>query len=171
MSASAPGPEYSDWLTKQEAADAIGVSTKTIEKFSAEGKLQSAKRSQPGRPPAAVYHPGDVEALRKERNPDAQPFVLPRESQALQTTSPTASPTSQIVVASAVLDALGLAARAMTDAVGKPEPPRLFLTLDQAAEFSGLPRSYLRELMREEKLPAIKTGRGWRIRRRDLEAL
>lgn len=35
--------DLSGWLTKQQAADIIGVSTKTIEQFTQQGKLQSAK--------------------------------------------------------------------------------------------------------------------------------
>ena len=50
-------------------------------------------------------------------------------------------------------------------------PERLFLTLAEAAEYSGLPHAHLRRLMAEGKLEALRTGSGWRIRRTDLERL
>ena len=40
-------PDYSTWLTKQQAADAIGVSTKQIERWTQEKRLQVAKWKRP----------------------------------------------------------------------------------------------------------------------------
>ena len=45
-----------------------------------------------------------------------------------------------------------------------------FMTVAAAADYSGLPRSYLRELIKKGDI-GIKTGAGWRIRRADLEKL
>ena len=51
-----------------------------------------------------------------------------------------------------------------------PIERKLFLTLAEAAAYSGLPKSYLHGLIGEGKLKAIKAG-GWRIRRSDLEQI
>ena len=45
---------------------------------------------------------------------------------------------------------------------------KLFLTIKEAARYSGLPQSTIRQLIRAEKLPAVKVG-GWRIKRSALE--
>ena len=50
-------------------------------------------------------------------------------------------------------------------------PERLFLTIPEAADYSGLPQAHLRRLMADGKLTGLKTGSGWRIRRADLEKL
>jgi excisionase family DNA binding protein len=52
-----------------------------------------------------------------------------------------------------------------------PIDRRIFLTLAEAAEFSGLPVVFLRRLMTSGKLKALKTGAGWRIARVELERL
>ncbi len=56
-----------------------------------------------------------------------------------------------------------------TTVVGVPIERRLFLTLAEAAEYSGLPVAFLRRLMATGKLKALKTGSGWRVSRAELE--
>jgi hypothetical protein len=61
------------------------------------------------------------------------------------------------------------AAKALS--VSRPYPiPRLYLTLEEASEFSGLSLEYLEQLVQEYKLTAVYDG-GWKIRRTDLESL
>lgn len=58
-------------------------------------------------------------------------------------------------------------------ALGVPRPhpaQRVYLTLEEAAEFSGLSFEYLERLIREQKVTAVDDG-GWKIRRIDLESL
>jgi hypothetical protein len=58
-------------------------------------------------------------------------------------------------------------------ALGVPQPyptPRLYLTLEEASEFSGLSLEYLEQLVQEYKLTAVYDG-GWKVRRTDLESL
>lgn len=47
---------------------------------------------------------------------------------------------------------------------------KLFLSVREAAEYTGLPISLIRRLIASEQLPAIK-ARGWRIKRNYLDAL
>jgi hypothetical protein len=48
--------------------------------------------------------------------------------------------------------------------------PKLFLTLEEAVEYSGLSFEYLERLIEEQSVRAIDDG-GWKIRRADLENL
>jgi excisionase family DNA binding protein len=48
---------------------------------------------------------------------------------------------------------------------------RIFLTIAESAELSGLPVRFLRRLMRDGTLKAIRVGAGWRIPRTELESL
>jgi excisionase family DNA binding protein len=50
-----------------------------------------------------------------------------------------------------------------------PVERRIFLTMAEAAEFSGLPVAFLRRLIASGKLKALKTGAGWRVARLELE--
>ena len=47
---------------------------------------------------------------------------------------------------------------------------KLFLTIQEATEYSGLPEAVIRRMIAQEVLPAVKTG-GWRIKRTYLEVL
>lgn len=47
---------------------------------------------------------------------------------------------------------------------------KLFLTIQEATEYSGLPEAVVRRLIAQEVLPAVKTG-SWRIKRTYLEVL
>lgn len=169
------GLDYSTWFTKQQAADAIGVSTKLIEQFAKEKKLQAAKWKRPeGGARVSVYHPDDVTRLRKERNPDAPPFVLPALGD--EPEAP-AGETNALAVHQSPIDFLQALAAALGSGSQNSEKrsvriaERLFLTLPEAADYSGLPQAHLRRLMKDGKLIGLKTGSGWRIRRTDLEKL
>jgi excisionase family DNA binding protein len=52
-----------------------------------------------------------------------------------------------------------------------PVTRRVFLTLAESAEFTGLPAVFLRRLVADGRLKALKTGAGWRIPRAGLEEL
>ena len=52
---------------------------------------------------------------------------------------------------------------------GVPVERRIFLTIAESAEFSGLPVAFLRKLIAAGTLKALRTGAGWRIPRLELE--
>ena len=52
-----------------------------------------------------------------------------------------------------------------------PLDRRIFLTIGESAEYSGLPVAFLRRLIASGKLKALKTGAGWRISRTAIEGL
>jgi hypothetical protein len=61
-------PDYQTWITKKEAAAALGMHTKSVEQFVKRGKLRAAK----WRPPAGghqivVCNPEDIRRIREER--------------------------------------------------------------------------------------------------------
>ena len=61
--------------------------------------------------------------------------------------------------------------QAQTARPAVPIERRLFLTIAECAEFSGLPASLLRTLIAAGTLPALRTGSGWRIARSEMETL
>lgn len=157
-------PDYRQWLSKQDAARALDCSTKTIEQLVHRGQLQQAfwKRPETG-VKIAVIHPGDVERLRKERNPAAAPFVMP----------PAEAPQSRLP-ARVLRGPLAELLRALAENSAKqPEVDlrhRVYLTIREASAYTGLPAAELRRLVRDGSLKIWPHGR-WRVRRTDLEAL
>lgn len=175
--------KYSDWLTKKQAADALEVSTKTVEKFASDKLLEFVMTKNPETGATIVkYHPRDVRKLRKERMPDAAPFVLPPDG-TVKILKADDSPAALMELPAA--PGIGAAlvktlAEGMTRATAQmferqanavPLHRRLYLTRAEAAQYSGLPLSEIMLRIKSQELPAIRTGRGWRIRRRDLERL
>lgn len=158
--------DLSAWLTKEQTREILQVSLRTLDSFVTEGKLQTAKRPQPGKPPATVYYPGDVEQLRKERQPAAH--VLPADSTQL---ARSVAETAQSGLADRVIVPLSFVEEALQHWQKRPEPPRLFLTIQEASHLSGLTQTYLRRAIANGLLPLFKDGRRLRIRRKDLEGL
>lgn len=175
--------DYSNWLTKQQAADAIGVSTKAIERFTRSGKLQQAFRPQAGSPHVAVYHPDDVARIAASRPPGPlPPFLVPGSG---EPANGNGNGHHALAVGSVTLGADRLAPltpgedlfRALVTSALKvvsetSETPTLYVTVKEAAAILGLPQVDVRVLIAGGELPCRKTRRGGiRIRRRDLEAL
>jgi Rps23 Pro-64 3,4-dihydroxylase Tpa1-like proline 4-hydroxylase len=61
------------------------------------------------------------------------------------------------------------AVNALTEQLTQPTP-RLYITLEEASEFSGLSLEYLGQLIQGEQLKAVYDG-GWKVRRADIESL
>lgn len=168
-----PKADYSTWLTKQQAADAIGVSTKTVEQLAKDRKIQAARWKRPETGATiVVYHPGDVQRIREERNPDAEPFVLPAESLHFPSDSKAVAVSTPPQNFMDFLHAVASQNSEKRSEVRLSE--RLFLSLEQAADYTGLGVGHLRRLIADGKLIPLK-GAGPRgaavIRRADLEKL
>ena len=172
-------PDYSGWPTKQQAAAAISVSTKQIERWAQEKRLQVAKWKRPeGGPAIVVYHPKDVERIARERNPNAEPFVLP----AANDEKPAADTGKAVAVrqpgAEQFVQAIAAAVSGMSQTSqnhpGVRLAERLYLTMGEAADYTGLGTGYLRRQIAEGRIELVK-GAGPRgasvLRRKDLETL
>jgi hypothetical protein len=174
--------QFADWLTKEQAAEKVGVSTKTIEREAARRRLQRRIRSRPGGSPIAVYDPAGVERMASERRAvdgevlptgEVVPYVLTRPD-AVGTPTPTAISEEQL--------------QALIDSINRKTAPALpAASADRAPESVPLaqkPRVTLREavqlgyraddlvaLVKAGKLENVGTPRRYRFRRRDLDAL
>jgi len=173
-------PDYSTWLTKQAAAHAIGVTTKSVERFVQAGQIQQARWQRDGRGPLlAVYHPTDVARVASERRQGSPaPFLVPAAADMpangnghgageLARVAPAPAPGDDVLRA--------LFAAALRAVSETSQTSALFLTVDEAAAVSGLTARDLRQAIRNGELPARhkeqRSWRTWRIRRKDLEAL
>ena len=171
-------PDYATWLTKDQAAAAIGVTTKSIERFVQAGQIQQARWQRDGRgPQLAVYQPDDVARIAAERQPGPlPPFLVPASTVSaagnghgsVNALTPSEDRLESIRPGEDLLRALvGAAVRVMSET---SQTPALFLTIAEASAVTGLSQAFLKRMIEAGTLSAVR-DRGWRIRRKDLEAL
>jgi hypothetical protein len=144
-------------LTKDEAAEALGKSRRTIETYAATGKLPCIYvTTKFGR--QATFDPGDVARLKAELESPIHRMIEPE---------PPATPPAPALRSHDPF--AGLAAHLAKLSPSNP-PPTIgkWLTLDQAHEQSGLPRAWLLAQARAGAPWAINCGTGkkefWRFR-------
>jgi hypothetical protein len=123
-----------EWWTRERAAQELGCDLRKLRKLAQGGRIRRQHVPPgPGRPYQSVlYHAGDVVAYKAERaagdGAPGLPWVRPAEAPA-----------------SAMPQALAL----LAERLAPPVRVRRWLTLDEAVEYSGLPRAYLLMLTRE----------------------
>lgn len=149
--------DFSTWLTKTQAAEAIGVSTKTIEQFAKDGKIQQAAWRPHNRgAEKAVYQPDDVARIASERKPGLAAFVLPagvtppvngNGHQALAV-SRNRDNSPAIAIDLSPLASLAAVLQTLADRapVSENTSEKLFLTIPEAAAVSGLSQAHLRRI-------------------------
>ena len=155
------GDQLGHWKSAAEAAEILKCSEKTISRMAAQGKIEKALRRVPGRKPMPVFNPRDIDRMHSQ-TVDLKPFPV----EAVKEEKALARAPSQ--------DGAKLFAQLLADRLGSPQAVplerKLFLSLEEASEYTGMPKGWLRRQIKSGELPAILSG-GWRIRRADLEKL
>ena len=162
-------------MNKQEAADYLDVSTRAIERYTAKGRLTPAyEKGRTGLAP--VYDKAQLDDLKKDMHtPGARPEVnvvkpdkpdrrsKPGKGKALALRGLGKSEAlAELIVA---IETARSAARPLA-----PLADKLTLNLSEASALSGLSRGHLRQAIEEKRLKARIIGRGFRVKRADLDA-
>ena len=155
------GNKLEDWKTQAEAAEILKCSEKTISRMAAQNKIQRALRRVPGRKPMPVFNPNDVERFRSE-TVDIKPFPV--------TAGKEAKSLARVPSQDGVKLLAQLFAERLSSSRSVPVEQKVFLKLNEASEYMGMPKAWLRRQIKDGKLKAVLAG-GWRIRRADLEKL
>ena len=156
-------------MNKKEAAELLGVSTRLVEKYASEGRLGEITyvRGKTGK--QAEYNREAVEKLKD---------ALESPDTALATTTPDA----RLFVAQLV-EAITTREQANIEAIrgllsGNSEEPRsasvrvsekILLNLNDCRLLTGLSEGTLRDAIKSKKLKAKIIGRGWKVKRQDLD--
>lgn len=157
-----------DWLDAAQAVKLLGKSERSLRRLVQGGHLRS-KRTEDG----TVYHGGDLERIKADGVPASRVGAEAGEEPRRRVPGDTrhGGEVARSEVALAVPDKLTefferiVAIQAATAATSK-----LWLSLDEAAAYSGLARADLLELCRQEKPPFdVRKSGGWKIRRASLE--
>jgi len=122
-------------------------------------------------PPVVVIGPEKIAESRQASGDSAEEEMAhPRASVALaRIVEPGFVPARSGWVPSAMETAFLAYLQSKTPSSLVPVERRIFLTMSESAEFSGLPVAFLRRLIASGKLRALRTGAGWRVSRMELE--
>ncbi len=161
-------------MNKQQAADLLGVTTRAVERYTAQGKL-SVRYEKGKTRPVAVYSEDELRSLKQEiENP---PLHRPAVESA-QTTSPGSNNSQALIPTNreqGLAEFVGFLKGAFESSQRAPVAmlsiaDKIMLTLPEAALLTSLSRNHLRQAIGEKKLKARIIGRGWRVKREDLDA-
>jgi excisionase family DNA binding protein len=160
-------------MTKDEVAELLEVSTRQVERFTSAGRLSvTYERGTTRKVP--VYVRSDVERLKDEieNTTHARPAFVPAESQQTGIATISDRGASQLSELVAILRDAADSSRQREDQPASITDlaHKLTLSLMEASQLSGLSRNHLRQAIEEKKLKARIIGRGWRVKREDLDA-
>jgi hypothetical protein len=161
------------WVSKEEAGVRLGssdrpLSPRRVLELAKEGRLTAELVRDPNSGQMVTrINAGSVERFIYNRNTPAEiPDPAPRKPGEVSGPHASSQP-------SRTLAALADLLRDSPAAGSIAHPARLWLTLEESAEYSGLPASVLSGFIGDGKLSAMNVGRRrggqWRIRRLDLE--
>jgi hypothetical protein len=156
-----------EWVTKEQAGVLLGsigrpLSSRRVLELAKEGRIESGKTKDPATNQMVVrLHAGSIERyLDQRRNPEPTP--QPREVREPQPSHTLSKRLPELVELMKLL----------REGCAIAEPAHLWLTLQQAAEYSGLPAAVLVEWITAGRLFALDVGRRrggrWRIRKIDI---
>jgi excisionase family DNA binding protein len=159
-------------MNKIEAAEFLGVSTRALERYAAAGRIEGHyERGKTGK--VLAFVPADLERFKTELEaPTSRAIALPDKAPTQPTSRALAKPDAASNALSIdVLGALAQWARdnARQDATRVPIEAKLLLSLSEAQSLTGLSRNFLRGMIDDSNLKARKIGRGWKIKRTELE--
>ncbi len=140
-------------MNKKETSELLGVSTRLVEKYASEGRLGEVTyvRGKTGK--QADYDREAVEKLKQMlESPD--------------TAIATKTPDARLIVASLV-EAITRREESRSENVRMTE--KLLLTVKDCRLLTGLSEQAIRDAIRDETLKARVIGRGFKVKRTDLD--
>jgi excisionase family DNA binding protein len=148
-----PAPE--DWILKDAAAEQLGLSPRQVERYAAAGKIRmKLVRIAGDRSDRNVYSMEDIRAILTERESGTLKLVERGNTGLMAPEGPFFATLAAVLKQTA-------------------PPPRMdkaWLTLQEAAAYSGLPAPEIARLVRELQVYAMGRGRAtWRIQRESLD--
>ncbi len=157
-------------MNKKEAAEYLGISPRMVENYVNKGEL-SVRKERGATGDIAVYDERELRALKAKIDARRAPrgMVIREGSESPEAEARTDSQPSQALARRADLTAFVEMLQKVSPAVAVPVADKLTLSLDEAARLSGLSRNHLRQAIEEKKLKARIIGRGWRVKRDDLD--
>ncbi|MFB2834085.1 helix-turn-helix domain-containing protein [Floridanema evergladense] len=158
-------------MNKQEAADFLGVSVRALERYVSQGRI-SVRYEKGKTRPTANFDEQELEAFKQELNqPTYKPRQIPTPSQVEEDTALTHSgEVSEFGEITAIDKLAGIIEKLLQrEFPSVPVADKLLLTISEAQALTGLSREILREAIATGELKAKVIGKGWKIKRSDLD--
>ena len=163
-------------MNKQEAAEYLGVSVRTLQRLTAQGGISAGEvRGKTGM--VTDYAKEELDRFKQEEERKAQDATRYVRPHVIPVTPDSATPAQTALALGRagnspalveLIAALEQAHTARTPPV--PVADKSTLSLAEASQLSGLSRGHLRQAIEEKKLKARIIGRGWQVKRGDLDA-
>ena len=159
-------------LSKPEASEYLGISTRALERYTQQGKI-GVKYVKGTRGKQARYQQSDLDRLKEELDTTVHKPTI-------EVTMPLIKDAGLTTLLEKIFTPLSSQIAALTEAVQSLEAPpptkptvaienKLLLTLKEVQALTGLSREILREAIEQKQLKAKIIGKAWRITRGDLE--
>ncbi len=160
-------------MNKTEAAEFLNVSTRALERYAAAGRIVGHyERGKTGK--VLAFDADELQRFKTELEaPTSRAIALPDKAPTQPTSRALARPDGAANALS--IDVLGAFAQLIHDnarqtTTSVPIEAKLLLSLLEAQALSGLSRNTLRAAIDAGKLKAKRIGRGWKVKRRDLDS-
>jgi excisionase family DNA binding protein len=166
-------------MNKEAAAKFLGMSVRSLQRLTSEGLFKPALTGTKG---AAVYDAAELrqwrdmseDERRRARDDARQQHSGALSPMTVMTGKADVTGNGVMTVTRDTPDSRREFARMIAEAVAsKPAlsvADKLTLSLMEASQLSGLSRGHLRQAIEEKKLKARIIGRGWRVKRSDLDS-
>ncbi len=161
-------------MNKKEASEYLNVSTRAIERYTAQGKLiPTYEKGRTG--PAPVYEQAQLDELKRQMDEvaDATHSTVKSDKADKRDRRDNGNKDGALVLRSgsrahivSFIAALDKArGQSITDIAAKP-----LLTRAEAQQYTGLSRELLHEAVTSGRVKEIKLGRAYRIKRAELDS-
>jgi hypothetical protein len=174
-----------EWMDGDETMDALGIQKRTLQDWAHSGFLRFKQQTRKGKRPERVFLSADVQRLLRDGRPSVTRPVsakIPREPRPPRSVRATplelAIPNEGVTMLRELVERL---AAPKVSPVSLTE--KLWLSLDEAVQYSGLTRADLQETCQlafkvqaecqAQRLPGaliVRKSGGWKILRKSLEA-
>lgn len=164
-------------LSKKEAAEYLGVSTRSLERYVSDGRL-SVRYEESANGEVALFDPNELNQLREEKQTPRIKPVSEHSELAPTTPDKNLAPLSGVVGGllnplQELMERLILVLSARDESKAKLTPVqlqgKLLLKLSEVQVLTGLSREILMDSIKDGSLPAQMIGKAYRIKFKDLE--
>ena len=175
-------------LDKKQAAEYLGVTTRTLERHTKEGKI-SVRYEQAQFGEVALFDPEELAAFKEGKQTTRvkpaveldQPEPKPQQNQLIRVSQTSTElnpqqPESNFGIAAFIAPLAGLfgsLTRAIDNHGSRVSTTelrsKLLLTLDEAQTITGLSREILQDAIKNGELPSKMMGKAHRVKTQDLE--
>jgi len=160
-------------MNKTEAAEFLEVSTRALERYVAAGRIVGHyERGKTGK--VLAFDADELQRFKDELEaPTSRAIALPAKAPTQPTSRALAKPDGAANALS--IDVLGALAQLISDNTRQAAPlvpieAKPLLSLSEAQALTGLSRNTLRAAIDAGKLKAQRIGKGWKVKRRDLDS-